>query len=362
MEFLAKIKLLIAPVLENPIGKASLILLAVLLLSVVINKVLLRWVLYVTRKTKTDLDDNIIAALERPFFISMLVVGAYWSLEAFKFKDHTNFMIHGALKTITVIVWSMAALKIGHLILEALARHEGRISFIQPRTLPLFEIIMKTVVVGGAVYFAFLAWDVDVTGWLASAGIVGIAVGFAAKDTLANLFAGFFILADAPYKLGDYIQLPNGGRGEVTDIGFRSTRILTRDDIEITVPNAVIANAKIINETGGPHEMERIRVKIAVAYGSDLAQVKEVLLSTVNDLEHICKEPAPRVRFRTFGGSGLEHELLAWIDEPVLRGRMLHRVNTRVYNALREAGIEIPFSKRDVYIKEMPGDGKGPSK
>jgi MscS family membrane protein len=82
---------------------------------------------------------------------------------------------------------------------------------------------------------------------LASAGIIGIAVGFAAKDTLANLFSGVFILADSPYKLGDYVVLEDNSRGKVTQISLRSTRMLTRDDVEVTVPNSITGNTKIIN-------------------------------------------------------------------------------------------------------------------
>jgi small-conductance mechanosensitive channel len=227
-------------------------------------------------------------------------------------------------------------------------------AIVQPRTLPLFDILIKIAVVGGALYFALLAWNINVTGWLASAGIVGIAVGFAAKDTLANLFAGIFILADAPYKLGDFIVLDNGERGRVTDIGIRSTRILTRDDIEVTVPNAVIANAKIINETGGPHEKERIRVNVFASYECDVDHVRQVLLDCAQEVEHVCREPAPRVRFREFGDSGLRFELLSWIDEPVLRGRVLDQLNTTVFKRFREAGIEIPYAKHDVYVKQMP--------
>jgi small-conductance mechanosensitive channel len=231
------------------------------------------------------------------------------------------------------------------------------VSFIQPQTLPLFDILVKVVVVGGALYFAFLAWDINVTGWLASAGIVGIAVGFAAKDTLANLFAGIFILADAPYKLGDFVLLEDGLRGKVTDIGIRSTRILTRDDIEITVPNALIANSKIVNETGGPHAKERVRITVSVAYGSNVAQVRELLRQCADGVDHVCGEPAPRVRFREMGDSGLIFQLLAWIDEPVLRGRVVDELNTRVYDTLNEAGVEIPYPKRDVYIKSAaPAD------
>ncbi len=362
MDVAVELKQYFLELLKDPVSRAGIIMGSVLVLSLMVNKVFLRWVLFLTRKTKTDLDDQIVAALHRPLFITLVVVGFAWSVEGFPLRESSSFLISGVLKTIMVLIWSGAALKMGSIILKTVAQFEERIAFIQPRTLPLFEILIKTVVVGGAIYFAFLAWDVDVTGWLASAGIVGIAVGFAAKDTLANLFAGFFILADAPYKLGDYIVLGTGLRGEVTAIGFRSTRIQTRDDIEITVPNAVIANSKIVNESGGPHEKERIRVKVSVAYGSDLEQVKEVLMSTVIGWEQVCDDPRhlPRVRFRRFGEAGLEHELMAWVDKPELRGRVLHRLNTRVYNALREAGIEIPYPKRDVYIKEMPGSTASP--
>ena len=95
-----------------------------------------------------------------------------------------------------------------------------------------------------------LIWGINPTAWLASAGVIGIAVGFAAKDSLANLFSGIFIVADAPFKIGDYIVLDSGERGAVTHLGMRSTRLLTRDDVEITIPNAVIANAKTDHHSG----------------------------------------------------------------------------------------------------------------
>ena len=152
--------------------------------------------------------------------------------------------------------------------------------------------------------------------------------------------------------------LDNTTRGQVLEIGIRSTRLLTRDDVEITVPNAVIANSQIVNQTGGPDEKMRVRVKVEAAYGSDVDQVEKVLLASVEGVEHVCSDPAPRVRFRAFGASGLAFELLAWVDEPVFRGRVLHALNSNVYKNFNAAGIEIPFSKQDVYIKQMPGGGE----
>jgi small-conductance mechanosensitive channel len=206
-----------------------------------------------------------------------------------------------------------------------------------------------------------IAWRIPLASWLTSAGIVGLAVGFAAKDTLANLFSGIFIIADAPYKVGDYVVLDQNIRGVVVDIGIRSTRVMTRDDIEVTVPNALIANAQIVNETGGRHDKMRVRVKVSAAYGSDVDRVREVLLSCVDGVAHLAETPTPRVRFRQLGDSGLHFELLAWIDEPVFRGRVLDELNTKVYNALNEAGIEIPYTKQDVFIKELPATVGGGS-
>jgi small-conductance mechanosensitive channel len=139
----------------------------------------------------------------------------------------------------------------------------------------------------------------------------------------------------------------------VTHIGIRSTRLLTRDDVEITVPNGVMGNAKITNEAGGPDQRRRIRVRVGVAYGSDIDHVRATLMDVALNHEIVCKSPEPRVRFRAFGESGLDIELLCWIDEPVLSGRVLDALNTQVYKRFLQEGIEIPYPKRDVYLYSM---------
>ena len=80
-----------------------------------------------------------------------------------------------------------------------------------------------------------------------------------------------------------------------------------------------------------------------------------MLLGCIEGVNHIVDDPSPRVRFRSFGASGLVFELLAWIERPVYRGRVLHALNGKVYKAFAAEGIEIPYSKHDVYVKEMPG-------
>ena len=129
---------------------------------------------------------------------------------------------------------------------------------------------------------------------------------------------------------------------------------MTRDDIEITIPNGVIAAAKIVNESGGPARQMRQRIPVGVAYGSDVDQVCEVLLEVGKSHPDTREQPEPRVRMRGFGASSLDFELLVWIENPEDGGRIKHDLLMSTYKALHVAGIEIPYTKQDVYIKEMP--------
>jgi MscS family membrane protein len=283
-----------------------------------------------------------------------LLIGLWIAMVRLELPTKPASIVASALKSVAVLVWSVFAIRFVGLVLGTLSHADG-FRFVEPRTRTLFDNLTRVVVVGLVIYFILLFWNINVSAWLASAGIIGIAVGFAAKDTLANLFSGIFILTDAPYEIGDYINLDSGERGQVTHVGLRSTRLLTRDDVEVTIPNAVIANAKIVNESGGRWPKERVRVKVSVAYGSDVDRVKEILNDIGVKHPQTCKDPAPRVRLRQFGESSLDFELLCWIDEPVLRGRVLDALHTEVYKHLVKEGIEIPYPKRDVYIRQMPG-------
>ncbi|MDH4232145.1 MAG: mechanosensitive ion channel, partial [Nitrospirota bacterium] len=192
-------------------------------------------------------------------------------------------------------------------------------------------------------------WKVNITPLLASAGIAGAAVAFAAKDTIANFFGGISVFVDKPFTIGDYIVLDKGERGEVVAIGVRSTRIKTRDDIQITIPNSVIANTKIINESA-PVPNFRVRIPVSVAYGSDIDLIERILLDIAAGNENVLPEPSPRVRFREFGESSLNFELLCWAKEPALRGLTIHHLNSAIYKKFNETGIRIPFPQRDVHL------------
>jgi small-conductance mechanosensitive channel len=336
---------------SNHYYQAMVILVAGLVSAKLVNFFISKIVLRIARRTTSSLDDQIITTLRPALFYSLQLIAVAYAVDLV--MPSPNAWLALTFKTLAILLWMVFFIRLVKIILRAFS-HEARTPLINTQTLPLFENLGIMLVTGAALYVFFTIWSIDMTAWLASAGIVGIAVGFAAKDTLANLFSGVLIIADAPYKIGDYIVLESGERGEVTHIGIRSTRILGRDDIEITIPNAIMGNSKIINESGGPSKKSRIRIRVGIAYGSDIDQAKDVLLAEAVANAEVCTDPEPRVRFRQFGASSLDLDLLCWIDDPAHRGKVSDALNTAIYKRFRAENIEIPYSKHDVFIKEMP--------
>ena len=319
---------------------------------------LLTWLIFriisaITRRTHFVFDDQIALILRPPIYFSLVVIGLTAGINLMPLEAWKLYLIRG-MRTIGIVIWVIFCIRLASLLLKRVAGLSNKFTFIQHRTVTLFDNLAKIAIFGAGVYAFFVVWNIDMTAWLASAGIAGIAIGFAAKDTLSNLFSGVFIIADAPYKVGDYIELERGGRGKVVNIGLRSTRILTRDDIEVTIPNSIIGNSTIINQSGGPHEKMRIRLKIGVAYGSDVDKVKGILVEAAKANPLVCSSPEPRIRFRQFGASSLDFEVLFWVENPELKGMVLDAMNTAVYNRLRDEHIEIPYAKQDLYIKGLP--------
>ncbi len=340
---------------DYPFVLTLLILVLALIAASIASTIVIKVIGRMVKRTNVRWDDQLIAAFHKPLFWSLVFVGVLFALEPLDLPQAAVNIFQSAIATTLVIIWTGFLLRFIRIVLRAMSRSARENSMVRPQTVPLFENLGLLVAVVVAIYLIFRSWDVDMTAWLASAGVVGIAVGFAAKDTLANLFSGVFILADAPYKIGDYVVLDSGERGKVTHIGIRSTRLLTRDDVEITIPNSIMGNTRVLNESGGPHEKYRIRVSVGVAYGSDIDQVKAVLMGVAIKEPQVCDDPEPRVRFRTFGASSLDVDLLCWTENPEVRGRVLDVLNTTIYKRFNAEGIEIPYSKQDVYIKEMPG-------
>ena len=344
---------------DEPWLRAGIIVVVAFLAAFLFDWIISRVLRLLTLRTQTNADDRLLAMCHRPVQITVVLFGLYVAVlqlgldapdpETGEVSGHQELII-SLLQTVGVITWTVFAARFGTLLLQALSKDTRRFQVIEPATLPLFENLVKVLIFGLCVYLLIEAWGKDVSAFLASAGVAGIAIGFAAKDTLSNLFAGVFILADAPYRKGDFIVLDSGERGQVVQIGLRSTRLLTRDDIEITIPNAIMGGAKIMNETGGASSKRRVRIPVGVAYGSDVDCVREALMDVAKSEGMVCALPEPRVRFRRFGDSALDFELLCWIPEPVLRGRATDALLTGVYKRFADEKIEIAFPQLDVHL------------
>ena len=337
--------------IQNTAFQAGLFVIGSLVAAKVADWIIISVLSRLASRTDSTIDDRIIQILHRPIYYSILFMGLGISIQLFQLPEIITFVSKGLFKTIVVIIWSFALFHSFIHFITWYGRQSKDDSIIQVHTMPIIDNVGKVVIFILGAFFILLSWDVDITGLTVSATVLVGIFGFAAQDTIANLFAGFFIMADTPYKPGDYINLDGGERGYVKTIGLRSTRIMTRDDIEITLPNSLIANSKIINESGGPKEKNRVRITINVAYGSDIDQVRSVLENIAKNSKNVCKNPNPRVRFRTFGDSGLTFQLLFWIEKPEGRGRITDELNTAIYKQFAKEKIEIPYPQRTIHIK-----------
>jgi small-conductance mechanosensitive channel len=336
-------------IMESRILNALLIFFLIVVLAKIVDLFIDKVARRIAKLTKFKLDDKIIDLIHKPIFLTIMIIGAIYTIQFLNASEKIIFYTNGILYSVLTIVWGICIARISNLIIEDSVYKMADITGLGKEVIPLIENVWKVVIIAAGFMVILSLWKVSITPFLASAGIIGVAVAFAAKDTIANFFGGISIFVDRPYKIGDYIVLDQGERGEVVEIGIRSTRIKTRDDILISIPNSIIANTKIINESA-PIPNFRVRIRIGVAYGSDIEIVEKILTGIASENENVLKEPEPRARFREFGESSLNFELLCWIKEPALRGLTVHELNRTIYKKFNEGGIKIPFPQRDIHI------------
>jgi len=337
--------------IANPLVRSLIIILGSIIIAKITDLVFTVIIKRLTAKTRTELDDKIVVLFHKPIFYSILFIGFSMAVKTANIPEYLDFALVGLFKTITIIIWLFLISRILILAIDWASKQTDN-KLLQQKTLPLFNNLGKIALGLFGTYFIFLSWDININGILASAGVLGVVLGLAAKDTVANFFAGIFLMADSPFKEGDYILLETGERGYVKSMGLRSTRFLTRDDIEITIPNSVIASSKIVNESGGPEDIERVRITLMIAYGSDIDEVKDLLKSIALKSDNVQNEPEPRVRFREFAESGIKLQLLFWIYKPEKRGRTVDAINTEVYKRFKENQITIPYPTMRVLMPD----------
>ena len=221
----------------------------------------------------------------------------------------------------------------------------------------IFDLLNKFS--GAIIYVVTVIIALDLLGinvmpFIAGAGVLGVAVGFAAKDTLSNLIAGILLIIDRPFEMGDRIEVwsaPAGSAtwGDVIDIGLRATKIRTTDNIVIVIPNNEIMKRDIVNYTI-ISTMIRVRINIGIAYDAPIDKAKQVLLDVASQAEWISKDPAPRVVVRNFGESSVDLQLRVWIKDARQRMNTISFITDRTKTEFDAHGIEIPYPKRDIHI------------
>jgi small-conductance mechanosensitive channel len=223
----------------------------------------------------------------------------------------------------------------------------------------IFDLLNKfsgVIVYSIAIILALDILGINVMPFVAGAGVAGIAIGFAAKDTLSNLIAGILLIIDRPFEIGDRIEVwsaPTGSAswGDVVDIGLRATKIKTTDNIVIIIPNNEIMKRDIVNYTIITSKI-RVRVNIGVAYDANINKAKEIIIGVADSAEWIAKDPPPKVVVRSFGESSVDLQLRVWINDARKRMDTISYITDKVKTEFDNEGIEIPYPKRDITITQ----------
>ena len=215
--------------------------------------------------------------------------------------------------------------------------------------IPLFNKLGKIVIFFVGAMIVLDHFQVNITGFIATAGIASLAVALAAKDTVANMISGFLILVDRPFRINDRIELPGGQIGNVREIGLRCTKILTDDNTLLLVPNSDISAARLVNHSY-PSTSVKLRLKMGVAYGSDMEHVKRTLVDIARKNPRVMNEPASAAYFLAFGDFSLEVVLIAWIADYRDESSITDEINLAIQKRFAKEGIQIPFLQRDGHL------------
>jgi len=200
--------------------------------------------------------------------------------------------------------------------------------------------ILKYSILLTGLFNALSAMNIDTAGLLASLGIVGITIGFAARDAFSNLISGVLIYLDRPFVIGDLVEIGDY-YGEVNQITLRSTRIVTTDGKMLAVPNTEMINKTVTSYTNFPHL--RLDIQATVGVEEDIDRVRRVLLDVIEGDPAFMDQPPARVIVTQLNDYNVAVELQAWIENERIHVSKRTELREKVFQALSEAQIEMPF-------------------
>ncbi len=348
----------VSPVTENPYGVTLLVVVLSVLAGVVMNFVVVGYLRRYTGRTDTEYDNIVVENLYIPLVITVSLVGfaVLTSIpsvteETFLTQEQVSTFVGKPVISVIIVVWAFYLNRVVNRVVKRI-NDEGKATDDRGRAYefaPVFSNVWTFTVIAGSAGSLLVLWDYDISPLLGAAGIAGIALGIAAKETVGNFLGGLALYVDDTYTIGDYLELDTGEAGTVVAVGVRSTTLRTRDNIQITVPNSVLNEERVVNRSE-PREKTRLKIEIGVAYGTDIDVTEEILLEIAEDEPLALSNPEPKTRFVEFGDSSLVYELLCWVHRPEQSKKAKHRINRRIYKGFKQQGIEIPYSTHDVNL------------
>ncbi|PWQ99251.1 mechanosensitive ion channel family protein [Leucothrix arctica] len=299
--------------------------------------------------TRIPLSKDIADLLRFPLFNLIFLSGLLLALKASGMNSAVMVAMTSILTSLMIVVVGVFAYKLIKILFIHSAKNNNDKGVIQVKTLPLFNNAAFVFVLIGATHQIFAVWNVDMTALLASAGIAGMAVGMAAQGTIADIIAGILILTDEPFAVGDVIQLDSGDaqiKGVVTRIGIRSTRILNELNVEVVIPNGLLGNSRVLNESSSIEKGGVVVVNITIASGVDADRMRTLLMDVANQFPDADHTKEKEVHMLDFDWRCVRFELVVWSAESDWEGHVAAGLREAVYKRLCHE--KIPFSLPEI--------------
>jgi len=308
----------------------------------------------IVKRTPSPYDDQVLDAIGNlvRWFLAVLIVEFATSRLLFlsvEWKQSLNqFFSVLYIVLITAALWRIIDLSVEwylerHADDEDGGRYKG--------FLPAFQRSARVLLIILAISGIFSIYGVNLTYLVALLGVGGLALSLAAQDTISDAINGFLILLDRPYREGDRIRIHEMDTwGDVVEIGTRTTRIRTLDNRMVVVPNSKIGKNQVVNFSY-PDPRYRIETEVAIAYGSDLDQVRQVLKGAVTGIEGVLPDKPVEALLVELGDSALKFRVRWWIESFTDTRYIFDLVHDAIYEALNAAGIDSPFNTYDVNLR-----------
>ena len=324
--------------------------------------VLDRYVSRISRRTPTSFDDALMDAARMPLFWAIVFAGLALGLNQLSFlpADWRETQAEWMFVPYWLIAWVLIH-RLANNLLQWYGREMARrtLSPIDEEVIPFVRRLIIVVVAAIALIVLLSHFGVDVTALITSLGIASLAIALAAQNTLADWITGFVIILDSPFKIGDRIELlALDTWGDVQDIGLQSTRVRTRDNRMVVVPNSVIGKNLVVNHSY-PSTVYRVQTHVSVGYGVDIARARQVMIDAVRAQDWVMKDERIEALFLQFGESAMIFRVRCWIEHYVETRRIMDKLNTCLYEALHEANIEMPAPEYALYHRVAPKDRDG---